>query len=401
MKRILTIIAALALGVSAFAQQSLMGGQTAKSPEINADGTVTFRLIAPKARTVQITGDFIPPIQANMNGMRMDTPATVNMVEKDGVWEYTTPVLEPELYSYVFKVDGVTTLDPSNIYMFRDVATWSNILIVTKEKGDKGDLYSVNKVGHGEVAKVWYDSPTLGLSRRMTVYTPAGYYDKGNKTKYPVLYVLHGAGGDEEAWPNLGRATQILDNLIAAGKVKPCIMVMPNGNPNTSAAPGEWSAGMYTTSMSGGAGFPPAKTGIPESFGDIMKYIESHYRVLTGPANTAICGLSMGGGHSFNTSLLNPGKFGYIGLFSAAASVPNDAAQKAQFEQRMKALFAAKPKLYYIAIGETDFLYQSSAGLRKFLDDNGYPYEYRETSGGHIWRNWRMYLTEFSQKAFK
>lgn len=402
MKRIVSLIAAMTLAVSAFAQQSLMGGQTAKSPEINPDGTVTFRLIAPKARTVQITGDFIPPVQADMNGTRMDTPATVNMVEKDGVWEYTTPVLEPELYSYVFKVDGLTTLDPSNIYMFRDVATWSNIFIVSKESGDKGDLYEVNKVAHGEMSKVWYDSPTLGLSRRMTVYTPAGYYDKGNKTKYPVLYVLHGAGGDEEAWPNLGRASQILDNLIAAGKVKPCIMVMPNGNPNTSAAPGEWSAGMYTTSMNAGAGFPPAKAGMPESFGDIMKYVESHYRVLTGPANTAICGLSMGGGHSFQTSQLKPGKFGYIGLFSAAVNVPAaDSAQYKEFESRMKALFDAKPKLYYIAIGETDFLYRSNAALRKYLDDKGYPYEYRETDGGHIWRNWRIYLTEFAQKAFK
>jgi enterochelin esterase family protein len=298
MKRFLITLAAMALTVSAFAQQSLMGGTTTKSPEQNADGTVTFRLIAPKARQVQVTGDFIPPIPANMNGMRMDTPATVDMVEKNGVWEYTTPVLEPELYSYVFKVDGVATLDPSNIYMYRDVATWSNIFIVSKEKGDKGDLYNVNKVAHGDVAKVWYDSPALGLTRRLTVYTPAGYDNPGNKTKYPVLYVLHGAGGDEDAWPNLGRAAQILDNLIAAGKVKPCIMVMPNGNPNTSAAPGEWSAGMYATSMSGGAGFPPAKTGIPESFGDIMKFVQSHYRVLTGPANTAICGLSMGGGHS-------------------------------------------------------------------------------------------------------
>ena len=277
MKKLLSVMAAMILVAgSAFAQQSLMGGQTAKSPEINPDGSVTFRLIAPKAKRVQITGDIIPPIPADMNGMRMDMPATVDMVERNGVWEYTTAPLEPELYSYVFKVDGTTTLDPSNIYMYRDVATWSNILIVTKEKGDKGDLYSVNKVPHGNVAKVWYDSPTLELSRRLTVYTPAGYDNPGNKTKYPVLYVLHGAGGDEDAWPNLGRAAQILDNLIAAGKVKPCIMVMPNGNTNTSAAPGEWSAGMYATSMSGGAGFPPAKAGMPESFGDIMKYVETH-----------------------------------------------------------------------------------------------------------------------------
>ena len=410
MKKIILILSALTIACGAFAQQSLMGGQTANSPEIHTDGTVTFRLIAPKARRVQVTGDFIPPVPAEMNGMRMDTPAVVDMVDKGGVWEYTTPVLEPELYSYVFKVDGVTTLDPSNIYMYRDVATWSNILIVSKEKGDKGDLYNVNKVPHGDVSKVWYDSPALGLSRRMTVYTPAGYDDPGNKAKYPVLYVLHGAGGDEEAWPNLGRAAQILDNLIAEGKVKPCIMVMPNGNANTSAAPGEWSAGMYQTSMSGGAGFPPAKAGMPESFGDIMKYIETHYRVLKGAANTAICGLSMGGGHTFQTSLLNPGKFGYIGLFSAAVSVPGSsfqagfgeaAARNETFQKQMKALFAAKPALYYIAIGETDFLYAANEGLRQFLDAQGYPYEYRETPGGHIWRNWRVYLTEFAQKAFK
>ena len=417
MKKVISLAAALMMVAgSAFAQQSLMGGQTAKSPEVNPDGTVTFRLIAPKAKRVQITGDFIPPVPANTNGMRMDNPDIVEMVERNGVWEYTTPVLEPEFYSYVFKVDGTTTLDPSNIYMYRDVATWTNFFIVSREKGDKGDLYSVNKVAHGNMSKVWYDSPTLALQRRMTIYTPAGYDNPGNKTKYPVLYVLHGAGGDEDAWQNYGRAAQILDNLIAAGKVKPCIMVMPNGNTNTSAAPGEWSAGLYATSMSGGAGFPAAKAGMPESFGDIMKYVESHYRVLTGPANTAICGLSMGGGHSFNTSLLNPGKFGYIGLFSAAVSVPgaggigggnqrqqpaNLAAQTAEFEARMKALFAAKPKLYYIAIGETDFLYSSNAALRKFLDEKGYPYEYRETPGGHIWRNWRVYLTEFSQKAFK
>lgn len=410
MKKIFLFLTAVLLSTGVFAQQSLMGGQTAKSPEINPDGTVTFRLIAPKAKKVQLTGDVIPPIPAEMNGMRMDMPATVDLTERNGVWEYTTDVLEPELYSYVFKVDGTTTLDPSNIYMYRDVATWSNILIVTRDKGDKGDLYSVNKVAHGNVAKVWYDSPALGLQRRLTVYTPAGYDTPGNKTRYPVLYVLHGAGGDEDAWPNLGRAAQILDNLIAAGKVKPCIMVMPNGNTNTSAAPGEWSAGLYQTSMSGGAGFPAAKAGMPESFGDIMKFIESRYRVLTGPKNTAICGLSMGGGHTFQTSLLNPGMFGYIGLFSAAVSVPGAsfqagfdqaASQNAEFQARMKALFAAKPSLYYIAIGETDFLYGANEGLRKFLDAQGYPYEYRETPGGHIWRNWRVYLTEFAQKAFR
>ena len=138
MKRILSVAAAMILVAgSAFAQQSLMGGQTAKSPEINPDGSVTFRLIAPKAKRVQIMGDIIPPVYADMNGMRMERPTNVEMTERNGVWEYTTAPLEPELYSYVFKVDGTTTLDPSNIYMYRDVATWSNILIVSKEKATR------------------------------------------------------------------------------------------------------------------------------------------------------------------------------------------------------------------------------------------------------------------------
>ena len=158
------------------------------------------------------------------------------------MWSYTTAVLSPELYSYAFNVDGLNINDPANIYMNRDISTYSNIFIITKTKGDKGYLYSVNEVPHGNLAKVWYESPTLKMQRRMTIYTPAGY-DKGKA--YPVLYLLHGAGGDENAWSELGRASQIMDNLIATGKAKPMIVVMPNGNPDCQAAPGEWSKGMY------------------------------------------------------------------------------------------------------------------------------------------------------------
>ncbi|MBQ9498991.1 MAG: esterase, partial [Bacteroidaceae bacterium] len=239
MKKLLLTLALVAVSGMAMAQQALFSRAAVKSPEINADGTVTFRLSAPKAVTVRLTGDFL------------EAPGNVEMKEDSaGIWSYTTPnKLEPELYSYNFIVNGMRYLDPSNIYMNRDVATWTNIFIIKGEKGSKGDLYSVNAVPHGNVAKVWYDSPTLKLTRRMTVYTPAGY-EKGKN--YPVLYLLHGAGGDENAWSELGRAAQILDNLIATGKAKPMLVVMTNGNPNTAAAPGEWDFGMYQPAMGGG-----------------------------------------------------------------------------------------------------------------------------------------------------
>ena len=395
MKKALFTIALALFAVAGFAQQALFSRNVVKSPEINADNSVTFRLHAPKAITVQLTGDCVDGV--------------VSMKEDSlGVWSYTTGKLEPELYSYSFIVNGMRMLDPSNIYQNRDVATWTNIFIISDQKGDKGDLYSVNKVPHGNVSKVWYESPTLKLTRRMTVYTPAGY-DKGKN--YPVLYLLHGAGGDENAWSELGRAAQILDNLIATGKAKPMLVVMTNGNPNTAAAPGEWDFGMYQPAMGGGGvQLPQAAASMDESFMDVVNFIEKNYKVAKNKANRAICGLSMGGGHSFQISKRFPNTFDYVGLFSAAVSVGQWGDRtpllermntNEEYNKQMAALFGAKPKLYWIAIGKTEFLYQQNADLRKWLDSKGYPYTYRETDGGHIWRNWRIYLTEFSQMIFK
>ena len=387
-RRILSMTAALTLSVSVFGQQALFEAANVVSPEINPDNSVTFRLNIPKAITVTLSGDFLDK----------ETP----MVQgEDGVWTYTTEPLEPELYSYFFRVNGTRYLDPSNIYQNRDVATWTSIFIISAGEGDRGWLYEVNDVPHGNVAKVWYESPTLGLTRRMTVYTPPGY-DESRRTRYPVLYLCHGAGGDENAWSELGRAAQILDNLIALGKAEPMIVVMPNGNVNTEAAPGEWSAGMYQPAFRGGRDFGQPKSTMQESFPDIMDYVESNYRVLKGAGNTAMCGLSMGGGHTFMTTKLYPGTFGYVGLFSAATFMNLDTMRKdAGFQAQMKALFDARPELYYIGMGKTDFLYESCADLRKFLDENGYPYQYEETDGGHIWRNWRIYLTHFAEQLFK
>jgi enterochelin esterase family protein len=396
MKRLLIslALAMLCLGVSA--QERLFNSASVQSPVVNADGTVTFNLFAPKAVKVEVTGDFLPE-QSNVAAMK-EGP--------NGVWSYTTGKLAPEMYSYTFNIDGMTGVkDPANVYVNRDIISFTNIFIVSDEKGDKGDLYRVNEVPHGNLSKVWYNSPTLKMQRRMTVYTPAGY-DKGKN--YPVMYLLHGAGGDENAWSELGRAAQIMDNLIATGKAKPMIVVMPNGNTDCQAAPGEWSRGMYQPSFMGSVNQRPIAT-MDESFMDIVKYIESHYKVAKGKKNRAICGLSMGGGHSFATSKRYPDAFNYVGLFSAGLNIGGERnksfyellQQNKEVQQQLSRLFSAKPALYWIAIGKTDFLYQQNADLRRYLDEKGYKYEYVETEGGHIWRNWRIYLTMFAQKIFK
>ena len=408
MKKTILSVALAAFCLSASAQEKLFQSANVQSPVVNADGTVTFNIFAPKAVKVEVTGDFLPATKMEIAGFgTVEQPGVAQLTEgKDGVWSYTTEKLAPELYSYTFNIDGMTGVkDPANVYVNRDIVSFSNIFIVSEKQGDKGDIYRVNEVKHGNLSKVWYDSPTLKMQRRMTIYTPAGY-DKGKN--YPVLYLMHGAGGDENAWSELGRAAQILDNLIATGKAKPMIVVMPNGNTDCQAAPGEWSRGMYQPSFMGSVNQKPIAT-MDESFMDIVKYVESHYKVAKNKKNRAICGLSMGGGHTFATSKRYPDSFNYIGLFSAGLHISGDRTksfyellkENTEVQGQLAKLFAGKPALYWIAIGKTDFLYQQNADLRKYFDEKGYPYVYVETEGGHIWRNWRIYLTEFVQLIFK
>lgn len=217
MKKLLVAMSLLASFAFANAQQALFGGPQIVSPEINADRSVTFRLNAPKASSVQVTGDFLPPTPIETPMGKWDAPGMADLTKNaQGVWEFTTSPLAPELYSYTFVVDGLRMMDPSNVFMNRDVATVTNIFIID---GDRASLYGVKDVPHGTVSRMWYDSPTLGKDRRVTVYTPAGYETSGKR--YPVFYLLHGMGGDEEAWMALGRTSQILDNLIAQGKAEP------------------------------------------------------------------------------------------------------------------------------------------------------------------------------------
>jgi len=397
MKRfIISALATLALGTTAIAQQALWGVPQTKSPEINADKTVTFRFFAPQAKEVKVTGDFLPSEKTVTPLGESYSPGSALLTRNDeGMWEFTTSSpLAPELYSYSFIVDGLKTTDPSNVYLIRDIASLTNVFLID---GGYADLYKVNDVPHGSVSKVWYDSPSLGMDRRLTVYTPAGYGQ--SSTRYPVFYLLHGMGGDENAWTELGRAAQILDNLIAKGRAEPMIVVMTNGNAALEAAPGESSLGFVqpTTRL------PKTLDGSFEaSFPEIVSFIDSNYHTIADKAHRAIAGLSMGGFHSMQISKEYPEMFDYVGLFSAAIS--RDSAPSPVYrnlEQKLALQFKQAPRLYWIAIGEKDFLYQENVAYRAMLDKKGYPYTYRESPDGHIWKNWRIYLTEFVPLLFK
>ena len=395
MKRTLLFAAMLLVGSSAMAQQALGPGTGIVSPEIGADHTVTFRYFAPKAITVQVTGDFLPTRQveyeADGRKRTYTAPGVADMKEgRDGLWTYTTEPLRGELYSYSFLVDGVRTMDPSNIYQNRDIATWTNIFTLSAEPGDAGWYYEVHDTPHGDLSHVWYESPALGCLRRMSVYTPAGYAD--GKARYPVFYLLHGSGGDEDAWLDLGRTVQILDNLIAEGKAEPMIVVMPNGVFYNRAAPGA-AVNMFQPTMSNSRSDSTVE--IEDSFPDIIRYVESHYRVKKDAAHRAVAGLSMGGRQSSALSRRYPKTFGYIGQFSGVV-VP-----QGEDDPALKALFEAKPKLFWIGVGKDDGVKKNSLLLKEYCDAHGYPCEYHESDGGHIWRNWRVYLTLFAQRLFK
>jgi enterochelin esterase family protein len=381
----ITLFMAMAFAVQS--QEAIFRPNDIISPEISSDKKVTFRVYAPYAKSVRISGDWLPP-----EGFM---PGTTDMTRNEkGVWTYTTGVLPPELYSYSFLVDSFRVADPSYPFLVRDVATMANIFIVG---GPQADLYKVNKVQHGSVTRRWYSSPGIGSERRITIYTPPGY--ETSKEKYPVIYLLHGAGGDEEAWITLGITAQILDNLIASGKVKPMIVVMPNGNVSQDAAPGEDSKGFYKPQFMS----PGTMNGkYEETFTDIIKFVESSYRVKADKANRAIAGLSMGGFHTLHISRYHPNTFDYMGLFSAAI-MPRDTTTK--IYQGIDATLARQKangyKLYWIACGKDDFLYKFNADYRDKLDKMGMKYVYRESEGGHTWRNWRVYLSEFTPLLFK
>ena len=379
------------------------GGPAVVSPEILPDKQVTLRFSAPKASEVLLNGDWPG---GNQVAMKKD---------EQGVWSVTVGPLKPEMWGYTFSVDGARALDPRNPLTKRDGTRIDNILLIP---GPESALYEATNVPHGDVNMVWYDSPTLKLQRRMYVYTPPDY--RTGSARYPVFYLLHGGGGDEDAWFTLGRASQILDNLIAQGKAKPMIVVMPNGNANQSAmggfgpppapvarpaVPAGAAAPAGAAGGRGGPAFSPDQLPYPNSLiNDIIPFVEKHYRAIPNSANRAIAGLSQGGLHTIMAAFANPEKFAYIGIFSSGYS----AASSPQVEKQFGASFFNRPdainkmvRLIWFGVGTDDMAHPNTAATLELFKKHAIKYEYRETPGGHTWFNWRIYLSELAPRLFR
>jgi enterochelin esterase family protein len=357
------------------------------SPIVNADNTVTFRLNAPKAETVQVIGDWA-----------VDNGKASLVRNNEGLWEYTTPVLPSEMYTYRFVIDDVVVIDPTNPFVKRDVG---NVFSYFYVGNGCADYYQVHNVPHGNITTTWYHSDVLNADRRMTVYTPP-CYDKSDKS-YPVLYLLHGSGGDENAWNELGHIARVMDNLIAEGKAKPAIVVMPNGNASKQAAPSETFENLdYKPVMTNM--LPAYKNGAyEESFGEIIKYIDTTFRTIPDKEHRAVAGLSMGGFHSLYIALTYPTSFDYVGLFSAGLPSDFNALNGDLYDKTDDKLMRLKSegyKRFWIACGKDDFLYQANRSFCKHLDSIGFEYVYHESERGHLWANWRQYLLLFVPMLF-
>ncbi len=368
---ILAVVSAIAFGASA--QQTVGLSQNSMSPRIERD-SVYFTLNAPGAKQASVTGDFNGPMNLG----------------PDSIWHAAFPVSKPDLYIYNYQVDGMTVTDPTNPYTVRDIAHLFSYFITP------GTEYLAKDVPHGSLTREWYHSDKLNMDRRISVYLPAGYRENPDR-RYPVLYLLHGMGGDETAWSELGRASYILDNQIASGKAVPMIVVMPNGNARQQATPGETSEGLYATTLEHSVA---GKDEFENSFGEIIGYIDANYRTLPDAAHRAVAGLSMGGGHTWRLQQLMPETFDYYGIFSGAVSWPGNINLMNGDEPSLLPA-SPLPKLYYIAIGRDDFLYPLNSNFRKSLTSAGIPFTYEESDGEHTWTNWRSYLTNFLPLLFK
>jgi len=383
------------------------GTPPAHSPEILPDKKVTFRIRAPKADEVVLNG--------NWDG-GLNIPMTK---DEQGVWSATVGPLASQLWGYSFSVDGVKVLDPGNAETERDGRQFFSLLWIS---GPEADLWEFKDVPHGTVQMIWYPSPTLKETRRrMYVYTPPGY--ETGSAQYPVLYLLHGGGGDEDAWFTMGRATIIMDNMIAQGRAKPMIVVMPNGNatqtvsqgygfgptpapqsvqapppPPEQAAGGFGGRGVAAAGAGRGAGRGPQPYAgsYPESLvKDVIPFVERTYRAIPEKDSRAIAGLSMGGGHTVSATNHNPGVFGYIGVFSAGAG--NDPA----LDEQLNALKASGVKLYWVGAGTTDMARQGAVTLESKIKEHGFNTSYMESPGAHYWFIWRIFLGDFGSKLFR
>ena len=371
---------------------------TLKSPEILPDHRVVFRIYAPKASEVTITGDWIAQGRGTGGALQKDA---------QGVWSITVGPLIPDFYSYSFTVDGVRTLDPKNPQIKQGVASLDNMFEVP---GEETAFQDNRRAPHGDVTKVWYYSEALAQMRRMHVYTPPGY---GTGTaRHPVLYLMHGGGDEDSGWSTIGRAGFILDNLIAAGKAKPMIVVMPNGSislPGVSTAvapqdrenPSALEARMVALSRLHDAFVQDLLKGI-------IPHVEKNFRVLANRENRAMAGLSMGGAETLRVAPTRLDLFSYIGVFSMGLQKGYTQGVASDFETRNAKFLGNRQetnkllKLFWIGVGSNDrTVLNGPKLLSETLNRYSIKHVYHETEGGHTWINWRGYLNDFLPLLFR
>ncbi len=385
-----TLLAASALAPWAFGQPPAPAragrgpqGPQVVSPEVLPDRRVTFRILAPQAQNVRLAGSDIP-------GNGQGAPLTKG---ENGVWEVTMGPIDPGAYRYNFNVDGVPVIDPrSSSISESNTNVWSLVYV------PGADFMDTNNVPRGAVASVTYYSTALGRFRRMHVYTPPGY--ETDRQKYPVFYLLHGAGDCDEAWTSVGRAGFILDNLLAARKAKPMIIVMPAGHTSAMTFGGRGAA----RAAGGAPAVAPRDEFLEDFVTDIMPYAEKHYRVLTDRAHRAIAGLSMGGSQTLNIAFSHLDKFAYIGVFSSGASLGG--ANAGDWEKNHAAMLDNASlkkglKLLWFSTGSEDMLIANSKATVSMLQKHGFDALFKESPGAHTWINWRNYLNEFAPQLFR
>jgi enterochelin esterase family protein len=350
------------------------------SPEVSAERKITFRVQAPKAEAVRLVGSDIP---GTGQGVAMKKG-------EGGVWEASVGPVPSGAYRYNFNIDGVAVIDPRNPSTSESNSnTWSLVYVPGSEISD------VKNVPHGAVAAVTYYSGSLKRFRRMHVYTPPGY--EKNESQYPVFYLLHGAGDCDSSWSTVGRAGFILDNLIAEGKARPMIVIMPAGH-----------TGPFRF------GGPPGTANRRDEFGedfvnDLKPYVEKQYRVLADRAHRAIAGLSMGGMQTLAIAFDHLEDYGYVGVFSSGvfgiAGGRGNSQPNRQWEEQHKAVLDNPElkkglRLLWIGCGKDDFLVRTSNATVAMLKSHQFDVVSRESAGGHTWINWRDYLHEFAPLLF-
>jgi enterochelin esterase-like enzyme len=363
-------------------------GMSVASPEVGADRSITFRYSAPNAQRVTLSGE----LDGNSYPMTKDA--------NSGIWSVKVGPLPPDIYTYSFNVDGVVALDPRNANTKYGYGSFGSVSVV-QVPGDGPQFYDVKPVPHGVVRIQPYESKSLGVNRTVWIYTPPGY-EQGKD--YPVLYLIHGSGDIESGWTLIGRANNIMDNLIAEGKAKPMVIVMPLGHTIQSFWTGPAKNAVTTAAGAAGGRGGAAGAQAIGAFGkdmleDVMPLIEKEYKVSTKADDRAIAGLSMGGSLTMNVGFNRLDLFRYIGIMSSGGQ--NADQTYPNFFNNAEAT-NKQLKLLWIAVGKDDSLAGGGGkALDELLTSKGIKHTYLVTEGRHEWTVWRHHLNEFATLLFK